>query len=32
MRERDEGRKDIYPIYTVRASSEYSGLVDPKTL
>jgi cullin 1 len=31
-RERDEGRKDIYPIYTVRASSAYSGLVDPKTL
>jgi cullin 1 len=31
-RERDEGRKDIYPIYTVRASSEYSQSVDPKIL
>lgn len=31
-RERDEGRKDIYPIYTVRASSEYPGLVNLMTL
>ena len=31
-RERDEGRKGVYPIYTVRASSEHLSLPDTQIL